>query len=242
MTFCKRVYIDSDGEVWPIESRQRPVQKISVRKLLKFLCAVGTLVGESKDLKYLLDMTEMSDSAFRRWRHCLNHDFGVKVAIERHHAHRRGASATFRLQDFGIFDEHNLLLIAAAHKNKEPIRLDDAILNLGISTDLFSRFLWRLAFGNTRETTMAELTQYLNTSAPTLSRYLRVARNVFLMDIGQGPTDTRHYAPGAYHVESWGLIDLEKLIGSKNPSKYEALMVLAMQSKKPKMVLTEAPW
>lgn len=242
MRNCKEMYGDSDPTFLPERVRKSHAHQVPIRKLLRFLCVVRTLEGESKSLKDLLEMSEMSDSAFRRWRHILNRDFGVKVLLERHHAHRRGACATFRLEDFGIFDADSFAVIAEAHRNKEPFRLDETTLNLGISTDVYARFLWSLAYRIKRETTAAELTKVLGISMPTLSRYLRISRKVFLMEIEVSQSDTTTDNHGAYYVASWGLIDWERLADVAKKSTYEGVMARLTQSKKPRKTIDESPW
>ena len=239
---CNEMYDEPDLTDVPVRVRKSHAHQVPIRKLLRFLCVVRTLEGESKSLKELLDMTEMSDSAFRRWRHILNRDFGVQVLLERHHAHRRGAFATFRLQDFGIFDADAFAVIAEAHRHKEPFRLDETILNLGISTDVYARFLWSLAYRVHGETTASELTKSLKISIPTLSRYIRISRNVFLMDIEVTQSDTPLINQGAYTVASWGLIDWKKLEKVSKKSTYEGVMARLTQSKKPRMTLDKSPW
>lgn len=207
--------------------RKDVITHISVRRFLRILVGVWTLSVEPANTgAAFAKRLGASETAARRIRFMLEHDIGMNIGYQRDHAGHRGAYGLYVTEDFGYLLPKFVKVIGEAHKNDEPFDLPDALLKIGFSTDSFAKFLWLLASTSPYEVTVAHLCGQLKLSKPTVARYLRIARSVFLMRIEVVRFALERGGECYYDVKSWGVIQWDrvgKLLGYPEEDIYWAM-------------------
>ena len=234
---------------WEPPHDRSPVRKdvithLSVRRFLTILCGVWSLVKRpaltGADFASRL---QSSETAARRIKYMLEHDLGMDLGFLREHEGHRGANGRYVVSDFGILNGKAVGVIAQAHQKNEPFKVPNSLLKLGFSTDNFTHFLWLLASLSPYEVTSERICRELDISKPTVARYLRIARNIFLMRIRVERFALERGGDCFYDVESWGIIRWEKLAELLKISKDELNAAKRLNKKRESIKeLDYVPW
>lgn len=225
-------------------ARKDVITHLSVKRFLSILCGVWSLTHSParSGAEFALRL-KASETAARRIRYMLEHNLGMELGFDRQHEGHRGAFGVYVVKDLGIFYPQALGVIAQAHQNEELFNLPDALLQLGLSTEVFVRFLWIFASESPYQITSANLCAELSISKPTVARYLRIARNVFLMRIRYERFALVRSGDCFYELESWGIIRWERICGIVGASPESISKAKALNKHRDKLkTLTSSPW
>lgn len=207
--------------------RKDVITHISVLRLLRIIVGAWTLFVEpAKTGAEFAKRLDASETASRRIRYMLENDMGMSIGYRRDHAGHRGANGMYLAEDFGYLLPSFVSAIGEAHQNGEPFELSEPLLKIGFSTDAFAKFLWILASTSPYEVTIDRLCEALKLSKPTIARYLRIARIIFLMKIDVIRFALERGGECYYDVKSWGVIQWERvgeLLGCPEEEIYQAM-------------------
>lgn len=224
--------------------RKDVITHISVLRLLRIIVGAWTLsVEPAKTGAEFAKRLDASETASRRIKYMLENDMGMSIGYRRDHAGHRGANGIYVADDFGYLLPSFVSAIGQAHRNGEPYELSEPLLKIGFSTDAFANFLWILASTSPYEVTIDRLCEALKLSKPTIARYLRIARSVFLMKIDVIRFALERGGECYYDVKSWGVIQWERvgeLLGRPEEEVYQAMRYNKTRDRIKKM--DSSPW